>query len=492
MNHLSPPLGRSVILASGIFFAGLPCLSMGYGLADAVQSSITHNPEVLAKLHQFQGAQDDIDVAKADYWPTVDINYSSNHQKFHYPNTPGAPISQNYTTKGWTLNITQNLFHGLQTYHQVRELDNTRQATYFDFLAQSESMAQQTVQAYADVLRYRQLVMLAKDNYAVHKDIMGHLVDKEKAGVGRRVDLEQSAGRLALAQTNLITDNSNLHDVSARFRRLTGIEPPAQLDDIPALSSAQPEAPNLIRAGIEHSPSWLSALASLRAARDEVKVRKGAFSPTLDLQASKAPNTDNYDGYLGKTSQQSVNLIFNMNLFRGGADKARLGAAAQKFNEALDQRDRVCRDMRQTLSIANNNVLKLQEQMTSLQQHQLSTEKARDAYRKQFEIGQRTLLDVLDSENELFDAQRAYINAQADKTIAQATVLSNTGHLLETLSLKPVDTESMNTPLSEDDRTACNSEYEPPAALDIQSIPAHDFGNAPGNTDAVQPSPGKG
>ena len=89
---------------------------------------------------------------------------------------------------------------------------------------------------------------------------------KVQAGVGRRVDLEQAAGRLALAETNLITDTSNLHDVSARYARLTGTQPPAQLSDVPSMKDALPANPDLIKNAVAHNPAYLSTLASVRSA----------------------------------------------------------------------------------------------------------------------------------------------------------------------------------------------------------------------------------
>jgi adhesin transport system outer membrane protein len=463
----------------------MPCQAHAFGLSDAVQSAIRNNPEVLVKLHEFRGADEDIGVGRADFLPTVDVSYEANRQKFNYPNSPGSPTSQNYTTRGWTLNVTQNLFQGLQSYNQVKELGYTKEASYFDFLDTSESIALQTVQAYEDVLRYKQLVEAAKDNYAVHEAIFNQLAQKVQAGVGRRVDLEQAAGRLALAQTNLLTDNANLQDVSARFERLTGSQPPLQMAEIQSFDNVMPKDSDVIKNAILHSPAYMSALASVRSAKSEVSVRRGAFSPTVNLQYSNAP-TDNYDGYVGRTNQSSAAVIFSMNLFRGGADRARLGSAAEKLNASQDQRDKICRDMRQTLILAEDNMVKLKNQMQALLQHQLSTEKARDAYRKQFDIGQRTLLDVLDSENELFTAQRDYINAKSDFIEAQATILGNSGSLLTTLNLKPVDETLSDNDFSEEEKTSCSASYNVPTPIDVAKIPAHSF-NTP-ESDSTPPA----
>jgi hypothetical protein len=87
--------------------------------------------------------------------------------------------------------------------------------------------------------------------------------------------------------------------------------------------------------------------------------------------------------------------VLNYNLYNGNADSARIRSAQESLSVAKEQRDRSCRDIRQVTSIAWNDVRKLREQIRYLEQHALSTEKARDAYRQQFDIGQRSLLDVL-------------------------------------------------------------------------------------------------
>jgi adhesin transport system outer membrane protein len=104
--------------------------------------------------------------------------------------------------------------------------------------------------------------------------------------------------------------------------------------------------------------------------------------------------------------------------------------AGEKLNTSLDLRDKACVDTRQTLVIAYNDIISLKEQLGYRNQHQLSIEKAREAYRKQFDIGQRTLLDLLDTENEYFQARRAYANAERDLLAAYARTYASQGDLL--------------------------------------------------------------
>src|SRR5690606_11057711 len=118
--------------------------------------------------------------------------------------------------------------------------------------------------------------------------------------------------------------------------------------------------------------------------------------------------------------------------------------AAETLNVAKDMREKTCRDLRQTLSIAYNDVQRLEEQLRYLDQHQLSIEKAREAYRRQFDIGQRTLLDLLDAENEYFQARRAYVNAVYDKAIAETRTLSGMGRLMKALGVARDDVPKLD------------------------------------------------
>ena len=150
---------------------------------------------------------------------------------------------------------------------------------------------------------------------------------------------------------------------------------------------------------------------------------------------------DDIGGIVGHTHNDVAEVVLNFNIFNGFGDVARVDQATEQYNAARDQRDKACRDLRQTAAIAFNDVRKLVEQKTYLDQHRLSVEKARDAYRKQFDIGQRSLLDLLDTENELFQARRAEVNADLDLATAYARVHGGAGNLLPTLGLSAVDND---------------------------------------------------
>ena len=123
------------------------------------------------------------------------------------------------------------------------------------------------------------------------------------------------------------------------------------------------------------------------------------------------------------------------NLSRGGADEARLRQTIAQGYAAHDLRDYTCRNVLQEMSITWNNIARLRQQTPFLQEHVLSTSKVRVAYQQQFKIGQRSLLDLLNTENELFDAERALVNAQYDLKKAEYQWLTLSSEILPVLGL---------------------------------------------------------
>ncbi|MFN4238827.1 MAG: TolC family outer membrane protein [Vogesella sp.] len=479
MNFRSKRITGATLAA--LLALAMPLTSQALELKDAVEQTLKNNAEVRMKWHTFRSSVEEQGVARAGFLPSVDLNYAVARENNKTPTTTGGSVKEDFTRRGYTLAVNQNLFSGFITTNQVKQLDYTSRARYYEYLATAEQQGLEAVRAFMDVVRYSKLVGIAEENYAIHKGIYEQILQRVTQGVGRRVDLEQIAGRLALAESNLVNELSNLNDVSARYARITGEAPPNELK-LPSLNMGLvPAANNVMVVADRYNPSLQAARAFYRAAEAEIDVRRGAFSPTLDLRANKS-GTHNKDGVKGRTDEQAVELVVSMNLYRGGADRARLASATERRDEAEALGIKACRDMRQQVSIAFNDTVRISSQLESLRQHQLSTEKARDAYRKQFDIGQRTLLDMLDSENELFEARRELLNAELNQQLAVYRVLGESGRLMETMQLKPQDDGSNK----EVDTTApsCPTDYVAPTPLDTSKIAARSFNVADSTTVA--------
>lgn len=409
-------------------------------MLQAARKAVVSNPEVQARWHGFQAAGNERDVARGGFLPQLDLTATAGQENRKSPLANYG--SYNFNAAQLTLN--QMLFDGLFTPNEVKRLGYARLTRYYELAEASETAALEAVRAYADVVRYRELVEVATQNYVEHKQTTGQVEERANAGVGRRVDVEQASGRLALAESNLLIELTNLHDVSARYLRIVGEKPPATLPALPEpfkLGTLPASTEALMRDGLQGSPTLNAAVENVRAYNSAIASRRAAYLPRVDLRAYASRDNDT-GGIAGNTRVNGLELVLSYNLFRGGADKARERQAVEQKEQARDLQEKACRDVRQTLSIAYSDVRSLSEQQRYLDQHRLSTEKSREAYRQQFDIGQRTLLDLLDSQNEYFEATRAYINARYNQASAQARTLAGMGQLVAALGVGRADVPS--------------------------------------------------
>lgn len=406
------------------------------------QKAVLNNPEVTARYNALRAAIDEVDVARGAYYPRIDLRAGTGRERSE---SDLALVGvQSFSRNAVGLELNQILWDGLATYNEVRRLGHGTVVRFFEFMEASELIALEAARAYYDVQRFRELVGIAELNYIQHKQTFDQIDQRFKSGVGRGVDMEQAAARLALADSNLVNETSNLHDVTARFQRIIGEAPAQKLPGAPFPQTGFPASrEDAVRLALEKQPGITAATENVRAVQAQLDVRRSAFQPKLEARVREASGR-NLDGTIGRNSNSVAELVLSWNLFNGGSDMARVRQFANALNNARDLRDKACRDVRQTLSIAYNDAGKLADQIKYLTLQVQATERARDAYRKQFDIGQRSLLDLLNSENELYQAKRALINASYDREIAYARVHNSTGHLLPQLGLSRIDTGKIN------------------------------------------------
>ena len=385
-------------------------------LKQSAQKALGTSPEVSARFNAYRASVDAVDAARAGWRPRADLNASVGRERDTLDNR--SPESESLNRRGVGLSLTQLLWDGLGTNREIDRLGHDRLTRYFELIDATEQVALEAARAHFDVQRFRRLVQLAEDTYVHHRYAFLQIQSRVKAGVGRGVDLEQAGARVALAESNLTTETANLHDVTARYQRIVGEAPPGALPALSRLDQGVPaNAAEAMGVALRQSPSISAGIENLRAARALASAREAAYQPRVEARVRAAGH--NLDGVRDQ-SRNSAAEILNWNLYNGGADQARVRQQANLVNQAADQRDRACRDVRQTAQIAYNDVRKLADQLVALERNTLAIEKARDAYRQQFDIGQRSLLDLLNAENELYTARRAYANAEHDQALAYA------------------------------------------------------------------------
>lgn len=412
----------------------------GSTLYQVVEQTLLSNPEIQARYHDFRSSFEGQNVARGGFLPQVNAQgYYGREWQSHLPGSDGT---QNWTRPGYNVELRQLLFDGFRTSNDVKQAGFEKLSRFYDLLATSDDMAFNAVQAFVDVQRYRDLELLARSNYRLHEETLKQIRERADSGVGRRVDMEQAGGRLSLAQTNLMTESANLNDVTQRFRRVTGLVVPTALAPAPKIEDKLPSKPTDFNDSLRSNPSFLSKQALMQAADAGISSAKGAFSPKFEFVASSGTDTSQPGRDYRNVRSNNVQLVMSYNLYRGGSDSARVRQTSEQTYAARDVRDYTCRNVQQDLAIAWNNIVHLRQSLPFLRDHEVATTKVRDAYRQQFQIGQRTLLDLLDTENELFESRRSLTNALYDLQVAEYRWLTLSHKLLTTLGLRPANDET--------------------------------------------------
>ena len=436
------------LLILGLLGLGLsgPLSAADELLKELAQKAMVNNPDVLSHWHDFKAATKEIGVARGGYFPKVDLSSNAGNEQLTTPLAQFQPISSSFYRDTTTVTLTQMLYDGFITRDEVRRLNHVQLSRYFEWSDAMENSALEISQAYFDLMRHKALHRLSEDNFMSHRVVYEQIQLKVKAGVGRAVDLEQVKGRLALSESNLLTDNANVHDMNARMLRLVNEEPSNEgsardatgsPDEMVKLVPKNAAVAQLATA-IENNPAVLAAVESVKAAQSDLDERRGKYQPRVDLVLSQSRG-QNAGGVLGENRDAVAQVVMSWNLFNGGSDAARSDQYMEHLMAARSKRDKVCRDVRQAVDMAYHGVWTMTEQLGYLEQRQKAIEKAHYAYKKQFDLGQRSLLDLLDSENELFQAKRAYINAVYDRAINVSKMLAGTGKLVSTLGLTRLD-----------------------------------------------------
>lgn len=404
-------------------------------LLSVVQETLATNPELQIKLNAFQATIHDQREAFGGYLPSVDLSASLGRGDRNYDDR--GSYGRNYAE----LSLTQMLFDGFKVRNAVARTKHSSQARYYELLDEAETKALESSEIYLSILRHRELVTLAQKNVANHQRVQRNISRRVNQGISNRGNLQQIDGRLSLAHSNLMTEIANLQSVTARFQRLVGRFPAENLIPYSIQADNVPEElRDVLKAVYANNPQLFAAFEDIQVFKASYGEAKAGRYPTVEIGARHGAykNNNSFDTRATPHAYGEESLIelrMRYNLYRGGSDSAAERAAERRISQAESLRDKTCVDLRQTATISHSDVLNLQFKLGHLKQHSEEASKVLVAYSEQFDIGRRSLLDVLDSENELFQAERAYINGLYDLEIHRIHTLHSMGRLLDTLAV---------------------------------------------------------
>jgi len=404
-------------------------------LQEAIQRTINENPEIQSEKSERLAVEHEISQAKAGYFPKVDLNAGIGWEQSTNPTTRSrGDGTVSYGREEASIQLRQMIFDGFATSSEVKRHEARTNARAFSVFGKSEIIALNAVESYINVLRRKELLGLAKENLSIHQRTNDQIKLRSERGLGKRADYYQSSGRLSLAEKNALSEIGNLQDAETAFLKVVGTLP-MNLNRVENIDRVLPESlEESIEQAITNHPILKSANADIDSAFAQHETAKSPHMPRLDVEAGASHNVD-IDGIKGKNEDAYAMLRLRYNLFNGGKDVARRKETRELINQAKEIRDQTYRQVVESMRLSWVARKTLQAQMEFFKAHKLSSIKSNAAYQKQFNIGQRTLLDVLDSANEMFLAKSAFTNAKFDDLHAQYRILASKGALNEHLGV---------------------------------------------------------
>ncbi|MFJ4068812.1 TolC family outer membrane protein [Pseudomonas sp. NPDC089996] len=414
-------------------FAALPfALSIGFvqaqTLPEAMQKALEVHPEIQAGVNARTAADYQLRAAKGGYLPKVDLTAGYGREGTDSPSTGNRWETLNRGESA--INLRQMVFDGFATSNEVGRQQATVNSRAYSLLGTSERTGLEVAQVYLDVLTRREMVRLAQDNLSNHERVLDQIKLRTSRGVGRYADLDQAEARLAQARNNLITEQTNLADANTNYLSVVGQMPdelsaPAPFMDL--LPANLDEARHQL---VENSPILRSAEADIAAAEKQYETAKSTFYPRFDAELGRTAD-NNIDGVQGHNNEWQAMLRMNFNLYNGGSNKADLESKSYLANQALDIRNNALRQLNEELGLAWNALENANAQVPIAQQYVDHSIRVRSAYQQQFTLGERTLLDLLDSENETFTAQRRLVEVKNIQVYTQYRIKATMGQLLK-------------------------------------------------------------
>lgn len=409
--------------------------SFGMSLRDAVNLALTSNPEIGAAVQNQEAVEFELRQALGLYAPRVDIEGSVGVQRLDTPSRRAAGIADDALVPAQVaLVATFDLFDG-----GYRDAEVERQAARIDsasfrVLERSEFIALQIARVYYQVVLQERMLGLSRENVTFHEGMLQDVGSNIESGQLTESDRLQVIERLAAARARVTEAAVALEAARIEFEMFVGSAPSKVA--MPARPGAA--VPRSLQAAIEaarlHSPVARIAEADIDAAAALVRQAESAFAPKVQFEARGSTGYD-IGGSAGLSNDLSARLSLRWNIFDGGIREAHVQEEIRRESEAIYAQAQAYREVDEAVK---TSWLQLQTQGTlaSTYREQLTaSSNLIDAYREQFGIGERSLLDVLDAQNTRVNVQMLQETAAFGVNFAEYRLLASTGSLLYFMNL---------------------------------------------------------
>ncbi len=408
-----------------VFMVLLPTMAFSLTLKESVNNIILHHPKFKESVENFNSIKEEYKIAENGYYPTLDLLGSYGAVRLKSPSTGNRKISS--TQDQTSLVLTQNLFNGYATKYMIEQQRSRLDAAGYKVAESSDRLILSLTKAYIDIIKEKKLIKLSEENVKTHQSIYNMIKQRSDSGFSRISDAKQSRSRLVLAKSNLIAQKNDYKDSLSTFKKLYG-------KDIDVETLVEPKDDILLPGNFEKvkyesfacNPTLRVQEANIRYVDAQHEGSSSAFYPKIDLELAGSVGHD-LQGVDGAQVNSSALLKVRYNLYNQGADYLNQERLARNILKEKATLSNTKRDLSESVKFSWDNYVATKQRIELLKEHVKYSKETLSAYQKEFSIGKRDLINVLDAEGEYYTARKALVEAQSAYLYDQYRLLDNMG-----------------------------------------------------------------
>jgi outer membrane protein len=395
-------------------------------LNESLASAYRYNPRLDAERARLRATDEDVARAISGFRPVItgsaDISYEHTNTR---PDSTGEGTTH---PKGYSIDLVQPIFNGLQTVNAVGESEANARSGRETLRSVEQSVLLEAVTAYMDVVRDQAIVRLRENNVNVLSRELKATQDRFAVGEVTRTDVAQSEARRAGAVSALELARANLKTSRAAYERVVG-HAPADLVASPEFEAGLPKTlEESMAVGTHENPSIVGALYGEQAARYTVDRIRGELLPQVQLEASYS-NRFESSRFNDETEAATVTGRLSVPFYEGGEVYARVRQAKQIQVSRLQEIEQARSETEAAITAAWSQLAASRAQLESDRVQVEANRTALSGVRAEEQVGQRTILDVLDAELELLNSEVQLATTRRTLVVNAYTLRSTVGRL---------------------------------------------------------------
>lgn len=400
-------------------------------LNDVLSYTYENSSTINAERAGLKATDENVSKAKAGYRPSIvgEGSLGRSYIKNEYDASSAATMQEKYQDPtSLSVSFIQPIFSGLSTVNAVKSAKEQVKSAREGLVNTEQVVLLDAVSVYMDVLRDRAVLQLQISNEKVLKEHLASYKKRFEAGELTRTDVAQSEARLAGATAARIAAEGNLKVSNANYLDVIGLKPEATLKDVDAekieLPKALSEALNLAK---ENNPQIKAIDYAQKSAEKNVLAKKGVLSPVVDVRAGASKNKESNLTRRNDAWQVTANI--KVPLYQSGAEYADIRAARHTENQYRILTKKIRSDVEAQTIKAWENYTSTKAQIKSIKSQIKASKIALDGVIREAKVGSRTVLDVLDAEQEHLDNQVSLVKTHRDEVVAAYALLTALGKM---------------------------------------------------------------